>query len=554
MASTPDVMSYDVIIVGSGFGGSICASRLAQAGVKVLVLERGPWRDSLPVRAMGIADRAPFPYGARFATHLLRDVHLGRGSGKDPAGRPAAPGYSRHPGILGMRSLQRLIGSGGRSLRLNSRGMYEIFSYPGIDVLCASGVGGGSHGWLGMLVEPPAGYWDNRHPELDPAQISQQYGKITADMGATRLTREHPVPNTVWAQLPGRPEDRCQPADPQPESAYLYPRSEAETGRLAGNGGPVLRRFCAFDGDTFLGSASGARASVDFTYLAPVLGNGATVRDLCEVRRIARESSSAGDRYAVHYRDLRSRKEASVRARRVILAAGTMNTLRLLFAGQARHDLAAMPALGRTFGGNSDFLGFWFKDSANPPMFVSPPVLGRFTVDNAETPYLGLVGTCGLDTLPLPARARRRLANLVLVLGMGADSGSASARFERGRLEISYDGSAEPVFDRLREGLAALEADSELKTSAWQKPITVHAWGGARLGPDPEHGVVDHNGEVYGNPGVYVADAAALPAAAGVPPSLAIAAWAHHLADRLAGTIPVGARTVAAIQPAKGAS
>jgi len=48
METTP---AYDVVIVGSGFGGSICASRLAKAGVKVLVLERGPWRDSLPVRA-----------------------------------------------------------------------------------------------------------------------------------------------------------------------------------------------------------------------------------------------------------------------------------------------------------------------------------------------------------------------------------------------------------------------------------------------------------------------------------------------------------------------
>ena len=50
-------MSYDVAIAGSGFGGSICASQLALAGMKVLVLERGPRRDSLPVRAIGIADR-----------------------------------------------------------------------------------------------------------------------------------------------------------------------------------------------------------------------------------------------------------------------------------------------------------------------------------------------------------------------------------------------------------------------------------------------------------------------------------------------------------------
>jgi choline dehydrogenase-like flavoprotein len=67
-----------------------------------------------------------------------------------------------------------------------------------------------------------------------------------------------------------------------------------------------------------------------------------------------------------------------------------------------------------------------------------------------------------------------------------------------------------------------------------RKAITVHPWGGARVGSDPDHGVVDHKGEVYGNPGLFVADAAALPAAPRTPPSLTIAAWAHHVADRLA--------------------
>ena len=98
---------------------------------------------------------------------------------------------------------------------------------------------------------------------------------------------------------------------------------------------------------------------------------------------------------------------------------------------------------------------------------------------------------------------------------------------------MDYDPKQQPVFERIRDAIRALEAESGLKTWAIKRPITVHPWGGACLGAGPDRGVVDHNGEVYGNPGLFIADGAALPAAVGTPPSLTIAAWAHHVADGL---------------------
>jgi cholesterol oxidase len=290
----------------------------------------------------------------------------------------------------------------------------------------------------------------------------------------------------------------------------------------------VKREACAFDGDSFLGSRGGAKASVDFVYLAPVLGKGAAVRDLCEVTRIVREP----DGYAVHFTDLQSKAREIVRARQVVLAAGTMNTLRLLFASSCGQDrIAPMPSLGKTFGTNGDMSGFWFKASAQPSSFRSPPALGTFTVAGIDAPCLGMGGFPGVDTLPLPSALKRKLAGTVLVFGIGVDSGRASVGFDRGALTVDYDPRREPIFDDIREAFRVLSAESGLKTWAMDKPTTVHPWGGASVGADADRGVVDHRGEVYGNPGLFIADASALPAAVGEPPSLAVAAWAHHVAD-----------------------
>ena len=248
----------DVVIIGSGFGGSISANRLALAGLKVLVLERGPWRDSLPVRSMGIAKTSTVPI--------------------------------RHEG----RHASAANDSVGRwNLTLNKSGLYEVFSYPGLDVFAVSAVGGGSHGWVGMLVPPqdPA-YWKERHPDLDPGQMEKYYDKILADMGAVRFSQDHWLPHSIWTQLPASPGGRCLPADPQPHMAIKVPYSESEVGQVTEGDGGVKRQTCAFDGDGFLGSRGGAKASVDFIYLAPVLNKGVTVRDMCEVTKIVRDSAA----------------------------------------------------------------------------------------------------------------------------------------------------------------------------------------------------------------------------------------------------------------------
>jgi cholesterol oxidase len=492
---------FDVIVVGSGFGGSITANRLARAGKRVLVLERGPWRDTLPVRSIGIERRAPLPYGRKALTHLFRSMHVRRWG-----------------------------------MNLHRAGMFELRSHRGLTTLCASAVGGGSTAYGGLLETPrDQAYWHSRHPQLDPSRIEQYYARVLHDMGAVSYDQDSCGPHSIWGLLPDHGDRQCRPASAQPRMGLLLPRSQEEAGREVVDANGVRRQYCAYDGDGFLGSRGGAKASVDFIYLAPVLGRGAQVRDLCEVTSLWHSPDAEGGGYAVHFEDLVSKRTERVRAKSLVLAAGTLNTLRILLASASTAGgIRPMPRLGQNFGANGDLLGILRGSKGQSSSFRTTPSIGAFTVDGHTRASLGIGGFPGIDTWPLPQRLKDRISPLLFLYGMGADSGSGSVRYHKSRLQVEYAQSDESIYSDIRSAFRTISQTLDRKLWTIGKPLTMHQWGGASVGPDPDHGVVDHRGEVYGNPGLFVADGSALPAAPGGPPSLTIAAWAHHVADGIA--------------------
>ncbi|MGR8919881.1 MAG: GMC family oxidoreductase N-terminal domain-containing protein, partial [Gammaproteobacteria bacterium] len=381
------------IVIGSGFGGAAAATRLAEAGWQVTLLERGPWRDSVPVRSMGIERRSPFPQGRRLWRYLLRNV----GGGLLP----------------------------GRGLRLNPRGMFEIHFSRGLRIVCSAGVGGGSHAYAGLNVRPPdPAWWDDVDPALSSARMEAHYEHVLGRMGSRQPMADDRLPNTLEERFRDSAAIAAGGVDYELGMGFLFPETPGAPRKVVDEHG--VERFEARPGeDGNLGSEGGGKTTLDFAFLAPAMRAGLTVRDQCEVKAISRE----GDGYSVAFVDHHDGATGTISAPRVIVAAGTLNTLRLLLHSEKAGGLAPMPRLGEGFGGNGDFFGYWKLDDAERDLTQSMPAHGPLRLREAEPLGPGrdwpMVVEGALPppaALPLGGWVARMLRSGTFVAGMGPDA------------------------------------------------------------------------------------------------------------------------------------
>ncbi len=497
-------MDTEVVVIGSGIGGAVTAGRLAEAGLKVTLLERGPWWDTVPTQSAGIENRVKFPRGAELFSRAVRSISL-----------PWLP-------------VDRLI--------VNKKGLFDLYFSKNMEVVCASGVGGGSHVYSAVHRRPPdEHYWDGHCPDLDELSMKPCYDRFIHRVGSQKPDASNRPPHTAAEVFVNDPH--FIPAIPSAETkvGFLLPEKSHEHRLLEGEG-HIKRWQADYESDDhgFLGAPSGAKSSMDIVYILPAIKKGLNVLDMCEVRCI-KSDVQHNSGFEVTYKNLRDNTVSTINARYVFVGAGTMNTLRLLLDSRDKHKaLKGMPGLGKRFSGNGDIRGFWDLNDRTRDFTKGLPSKGGIKLRN--NPYGDLViGRNGLPSLsryPFPSFVLDRLRHGMVVSGMGVDAMDGVASVRTGRFRIAFDPSYSPIYEKIKRTMDEIGRLSGRKIYATKRPSTVHPLGGACVGTEENGAVVDCNGEVYGTPGLFVVDAAALPAPVGTGPSMTIGAWAENVVSR----------------------
>lgn len=474
-----------VVVIGSGFGGGVAALRLAEAGVPVLVLERGIRWPTGPNAETFPRATQPDKRMSWLGSPLIGPV-------------PVPPG-ERYTGLL-----ERVSGNG-------------------MDIMCGAGVGGGSLVYQGMSLQPAEAVFNTHFPEqLDYARMDAVYYPRVARMlqlatapddlvesenyRAARLFAEHVV-------AAGYPLSKV----PMPID-WSYARSE-----LRGEMKPSYT-----NGDCALGVNNGGKHSVDVTYIAAAEATGRV--DVEVLHNVTDVAMAPDGRWQVFVDRIdtsgRVLEQKIITAAGLVMAAGSANTTKLLVRAGAKGHIPDLPdGLGGDWGSNADRIYAWTnlgEDFGSPQ--GGPVVYASRAWEDPGTANTVIQASVP----PLPVNARS-----TMLVGYGVSAGRGRFVYDAGADDavLQWPGDADAAareaiharVARIAGAAGALVDTTMLDTTTW------HPLGGASMGT-----VCDLAGRVRGHRGLYVLDGALMPGnTAACNPSMTIAAVAERAADEL---------------------
>jgi cholesterol oxidase len=526
---------FDAIVIGSGFGGSILACRLAEKGHRVLVLERGRrW--------------TPAEYPRKPGDHWVYDA--------------------RHPekrnGWLDLRFFKHML------------------------VAQAAGVGGGSLTYSSVHLEAHPQLFDRGWPEeVTHAELKPHYDSVAAMLSLQtlpdgQLPERFKLARDAAASLghAQRFSKATLAVSFSPDWHYeLDDPFDRRHSKTFTNAQGQRQGTCIHLGNCDIGCDVLAKNSVELTYLAAAERKGCDVRPLHVVRSI--EPRDGGYRVEFDRIEKKELTRGDASADRVFVAAGSLGSTEILLRARDEHktlpNLSA--ALGKRWSPNANVLSLArYPDSNRVRQSVGPTINAvvdfmdgevggeRFVVEDDGFPSLMLnvlrasmtlsrdpddadpaAGRALFDRLDEATGGKDATRGLMLWLGAGIDAGDGELRLDRSwvppfrqRLGLEWNADrSSGVIDAIEEIHRQMtkatggKAEPDLSSGIVRSLLTLHPLGGCAMASTPEHGVVDHLGQVFGYPNLYVVDGAIVPTPIGRNPSHTIAALAERIAAHL---------------------
>lgn len=526
-AKNPDQVHFGVVVIGSGYGASICAARISarlRNQHRMCVLERG--KEWMP--------------------------------GTFPDSAPKVFGNTRN-----------MIAGPQKGQLNNPLGLFNVMMNDEVNILTGNGLGGGSLINASIALRP---HHEVFSQERWPAALRDV--RVLAPYYDT-VARQLSLSVTPFDQTP-KVRSRRIAAERINTTAGFYDRSNISVmydhrhlDSMMRNKQGMIQRPCTLCGDCITGCNVGAKNTLLMNYLPIAKHNGAEFYTQCEVNSI--EPRDGFYRLKLTYIHESSggltRHPVTINSRMVVVGAGSPGSATILM--QSAEKLSMSSALGSNWSGNGDTIGFvtGAKGTNNiggygahgvksPRPGVGPTVqtslnfysdhqlFKRLLVQDAAIPR----AMSNLFTLLLGDRS---LDRSMAMLGMGHDGAKGRVVWKDGRWQVSWPGLKENPYRKMVfkefEKIAKAHGGRYKQLKAFgDNMVTVHPLGGCAMSDDPAYGVVNHLGQVFkgtcdsdnfGNAsvhtGLYVADGSVVPTALGVNPYMTIGALAERIAHHI---------------------